>query len=120
LSIIRVNHDKNRPFVVVDKVLIQDKELSYEARGFLIYLLAKPDNWDLDVKVLAKETRLHFTTIYRLLKMLIGAGYVTKTEVRRCPKTGEFQTGVIYTVYEKKIETREKSIKILGREVPFE
>jgi DNA-binding MarR family transcriptional regulator len=103
-SIIRVEHDKNNPFVIVSTELIRDKLLSFEARGFLIFLLAKPDEWRIRPEALAKECGLHFTTIYRLIKVLIKSGYISREIITRRTPEGRFTSGSLYTVYEKRIE----------------
>jgi hypothetical protein len=44
-SIIRVEHDRNKPYFVMSRALAEDSNLSFAARGMMAYLLAKPDNW---------------------------------------------------------------------------
>ena len=40
-SIIRVQHESYRPFLLVSKETVRDKDVSFEMRGFLVLLLAK-------------------------------------------------------------------------------
>ncbi|AZI45365.1 hypothetical protein EHF33_20865 (plasmid) [Deinococcus psychrotolerans] len=44
-GIIRIEHDRDRPYVVVSKTLSEDTRLSFALRGVLVYLLGKPDGW---------------------------------------------------------------------------
>lgn len=44
-GIVRIEHDKDRPYVVVSKSLTNDKRLSFRLRGMLTYLLGKPHGW---------------------------------------------------------------------------
>lgn len=44
-GIVRIEHDKDRPYVVVSKSLTNDKRLSFRLRGMLTYLLGKPQGW---------------------------------------------------------------------------
>lgn len=44
-SIVRIEHDKDRPYVVVSKNLTNDRRLSFRLRGMLVYLLGKPAGW---------------------------------------------------------------------------
>ena len=99
-SIIRVQHDKDRPYLQVSKETLRDNEVSFEARGFLCFLLAKPDDWRIRPEQLAEECGLHRTTIFRLLNRLIEADYVKRDEIRRRRADGKFECGSLYTVFE--------------------
>lgn len=44
-GIIRIEHDRDRPYVVVSKTLTNDKRLSFRLRGMLVYLIGKPPTW---------------------------------------------------------------------------
>jgi hypothetical protein len=74
-------------FYILDKSISEDKNLSWAARGLLIYLLGKPDNWDVSPKNIVNETKdseapLGRDGVYRLLKQLINAGYATQERQR--------------------------------------
>ena len=46
------------PFVMVDKSAVNDTRLSWKAKGILVYLLSKPDNWSAkiyDIERMAKD-----------------------------------------------------------------
>lgn len=80
MSIIRAPRPDNN-FYMLDKRISEDKRLGWAARGLLIYLLGKPDNWRVSVPALIAETNgAGFKTgrdgVYRILKELAGAGYV--------------------------------------------
>lgn len=101
-SIIRSEHDKDHPFIKIAKDTVEDSNLSFEARGFLGYLLTKPDDWGFRPKEMAKECKVHFTTIYRLLNTLIKSGYVQRAVIVRRKDDGTFDSGSIYRVHESK------------------
>lgn len=74
-------------FYVLSKSISEDKRLSWAARGLLVYLLGKPDNWQVSVQALvdevadsAKPTRRDGT--YALVDELIECGYITRTANR--------------------------------------
>jgi hypothetical protein len=74
-------------FYILDKRISEDKRLSWAARGMLIYLLGKPDNWAVSVADLtsevsesAKKTGRDGT--YALLDELTNAGYVKRVQGR--------------------------------------
>ena len=45
MSIIRVSKNKNNPYFLMNNTGINDKNLSFKAKGVLAYLISKPDNW---------------------------------------------------------------------------
>ena len=84
----RAEHDNE--FTRVKNSLINDENLSFEARGFLVFLLALPDDWSFSIKGLAYRTKLSEYTIMRLIKELKSAGYVTQKKVKN--HQGQFTT----------------------------
>lgn len=66
----------------LDKRISEDKRLGWAARGLLIYLLGKPDNWQVSIEDLRRQTigarsRTGRDGIYGLLRELQEAGYIT-------------------------------------------
>ncbi len=83
MPIIRAPSDIRKKFYTVDKRISEDKRLSWAARGLLIFLLGKPDNWRVSVPALINETNgAHLSSgrdaVLRILKELIGAGYIKR------------------------------------------
>lgn len=71
----------------LDKRISEDARLSWAARGLLIYLLGKPDNWRVNVSHLLQQTqgarvRTGRDGIYALLAELEEAGYVERRQER--------------------------------------
>ncbi len=103
MSIVRVEHSKENPYVVLNKKALEDKSISWAAKGLWSYLLSRPDNWKVSVTQLSsiyngkggKEK-----AIYSLLKELIAQGYCAK-EIKRADK-GHYEK-VEYVIYELKI-----------------
>ena len=86
MSIIRAPR-KESNFYVLDKQISEDKRLTWAARGLLVFLLGKPDNWTVIVHALINETKgtrkpLGRDGVYALLDELIQAGYVSRRQVR--------------------------------------
>ena len=113
-SIIRVEHDKDRPFLLVSKETVRDKDVSFEMRGFLVSCLPNPDNWQIRPEQVAEECGLHRSTIYRLLNKLIRAGYIHRTDIRRRKPDGTFDSAALYIVFEDR-----KASAIYGEKIPF-
>ena len=55
MSIIR-GPRKQQNFYILDKSISEDKRLTWGARGLLIFLLGKPDNWKVSTQALINET----------------------------------------------------------------
>lgn len=71
-------------FYILDKRLSEDKRLSWAARGLLVFLLGKPDNWQVSIANLINETAGSIRpsgrdAAYGLLRELEQAGYVTRS-----------------------------------------
>lgn len=100
MSIIRAAR-KNQ-FYVLPTTTIEDNRLSWEARGMLVYLLSKPDHWEVRVDDLLARTRNCLgkrsgrDKVYGILKELQMAGYV----VRQYDRQGGAFQGMTYEVSE--------------------
>jgi predicted transcriptional regulator len=109
--IVRVQHDKDCPYLMVSKTTVQDTSISFEARGFLAFLLSKPDDWRIRPEELAKETKLNRATIYRLIKKLREAGYINRVDIIKRNDSGTIYTSTsIYTVYENKRDAKKDEV----------
>lgn len=74
-------------FYILDKRISEDSRLSWGARGLLIFLLGKPDTWNVSISHLREETSgtakpTGRDGVYGLLDELIGAGYVIRSQER--------------------------------------
>lgn len=95
IMIIRAEHKNN--FMVIQNQLANDVRLSFEARGFMLYLLALPDDWVFSIKGLAQMTETSERTIMRLVKELKQAGYIE--QIKKQDERGQF-VGYQWFVYE--------------------
>lgn len=104
MSIIRAARPQSN-FYILDKRISEDRGLTWAARGLLIFLLGKPDNWRISPEHLRKETET--TTkptgrdgIYAILTELITSGYVERRANRKEDGT---LAGYDYIVYDEPI-----------------
>jgi hypothetical protein len=79
-------------FYILDKKISEDKRLSWAGRGLLIYLLGKPNHWQVSVQALINETKASpkptgRDATWSLLRELIEAGYCTRTQARKADGT---------------------------------
>lgn len=90
-------------FYILDKSISEDKRLSWAARGMLVFLLGKPNHWQVSPAALVNETAdsakpLGRDGVYALLQELHHVGYIVRTQERR----GDGSMGAVqYTVSER-------------------
>jgi hypothetical protein len=95
MSVIKRNK-RSTPFVQIDKRPLQNKELSWKAKGILAYILSLPDNWQLYLNELKEHATDGRDSTASGFKELIEAGYIVKSRIR---KAGQFK-GFDYIVSE--------------------
>lgn len=71
-----------RRFTVVDNDTIEDERLTWEARGLLVFLLSKPDNWTVNREHLAGQAPNGIAVVRRVLTELEKAGYLVRKRGR--------------------------------------
>ena len=87
MSIIRAPRPEGN-FYLLSKSISEDGRLSWAARGLLVFLLGKPDHWEISVAHLRGETATSAKPtgrdgVYGLLQELINAGYVQRHQGRQ-------------------------------------
>jgi len=83
-------------FTILRNEVLRDTRLSFRARGLLVSILSRPDNWSVRSEQLATETTEGRSAILTALKELREYGYI-KIEKRRL-ENGRFET--VQTVYD--------------------
>ena len=68
--------EHNEHYTMIDNAALHNVNLSWEARGFLAYLLSFPDDWSFSLGGLIKSTGSSKSVILRMLQELQAAGYV--------------------------------------------
>ena len=99
MSIRRSPSPLRKNFTVLSNATLEDKRLSWEAKGLLAYLLSKPDDWHVNVKHhLVKESpSAKKDKVYTLLNELRKFGYADVEKVR--DSGGEF-SGTTWIIYD--------------------
>ena len=99
--ILRSPHDRENPYVMVSKQLINDKSISLDCMALLIFLLSKPADWNIRVSQLISEFsgRIGSRKVYALIKEAIKAGYMKRVDVI----DGGLKNGCHYFVSESPI-----------------
>lgn len=112
MSIIRIK--KEREYVSIANAILQDKSLSWEARGIMAYLLSKPDGWECRNYDLVNQGPAGKSIIQRVLKELQEAGYIY-----RYRKSDGHKIEWITEIYETpELNTTSRNTNILTSEKP--
>ena len=98
MSIIRVKKDRNNPYLIMNKTVLEDKRLSLKAKGLCCYLLSKPDNWYVNTNEIVSNSSNGIKSIWSAINELIKYGYMYKHQFRS--DNGQFYS-YNYLVFEK-------------------
>lgn len=86
MSIIRSAKPESN-FYILNKRISEDRRLSWQARGMLVFLLGKPDNWEVSIAHLIRETeesgkKSGRDAVYNIIAELEACGYMSKGQAR--------------------------------------
>lgn len=96
-KILRTKKENN--FVQIDKRILNDRGLSWQAKGLHTYLMSLPDNWVVNVSDLKNRSTNGRDSTGAIINELIAAGYVTRQLLQS--ESGKFE-GYDYTIFEEK------------------
>lgn len=79
-----IRSKRNRNFSIIGNDLIGNSSLSFKARGLLIYMLSKPDDWKFYTTELAKHSSKEgISAIRTALEEIEKAGYLIRKKKRK-------------------------------------
>jgi hypothetical protein len=73
-----IRHPVEKGYTVIANATLGDSRLSWKARGLLVYLLSKPDAWEVMVAHLIKEAPDGRDAVLSGLRELEKAGYIVR------------------------------------------
>ena len=76
----RSKHNRENPYAQISKKMLEDKQLSIKSKGFMCYILGKPDNWISYPRQLAQSLGIGKTQMYSILDELLKLGYATRIQ----------------------------------------
>lgn len=97
MAVLRIQK-KQKNFVILDKTCLNDKTLSWGAKGLHAYLMSLPDDWRVRVSDLQLRSKNGRDAVRGLLKELEQAGYIQAITCRN-ESSGRFG-GIEYFVVE--------------------
>lgn len=106
--IIRTVHNKENPYVMLNRQVVNDPKLSLKARGLWATCMSKPNDWHFHVSALVKELKEGKTAVYSALGELIDAGYCIRGQ-KRDVEGGRFAT-VEYILYEFPVTEEDRAV----------
>lgn len=72
-----------RGFTVLPNALLQDRRLSFTARGILVDMLSRPKDWSEDGRRMADTSPQGRTAVAKALRELVSFGYYRVEKIRR-------------------------------------
>ncbi|MCD8009021.1 MAG: helix-turn-helix domain-containing protein [Clostridiales bacterium] len=103
----KIRVQKTHNYTVMSNYHLQDRRLSYKAKGLLSFMLSVSDNWEYTIKGLATMAKDGVDSVATALKELEGCGYVDRRRNRN--EKGQV-TDTEYIVYEKPIDKTNESV----------
>jgi hypothetical protein len=97
MTIVRIKHQKN--YVVINKLALEDKNLSFKAKGLWAYCMSRPDDWTFHVSHLITVSNDGEKAVYSALRELEENGYLKRVQFRDRGKFTRFD----YEISEIKI-----------------
>jgi hypothetical protein len=80
-------------FTVIANSIIDDQTLTWKARGLLIFILSKPDNWRTNMKHLASQSADGYYAVQSGMAELEDAGYIRRVKAQ--DSAGRWSTSTI-------------------------
>jgi len=97
MTIIRAIRNSENPYVIVNKVALNDKRLTWKAKGIFCYLLSMSDNWEFYLSELEKHANNGRDCLSSGINELEKYGYIIRKRDR--DKNGLFK-GITWEVIE--------------------
>lgn len=93
-TIYRAPHSAERPYFSISRASAQDRTLSFEARGLLLYLLSKPDDWEVQENDLKQQCGRD--KVRGIVRELEEHGYLEREATRVVLPSGKTRFGPVF------------------------
>lgn len=95
MAIYRANKESGK-YTQIDNTAVNDNRLSFKARGILLYMLSRPDDWQFYEDEISGHSCEGIKSIRAGMNELIACGYVNRTQKREKGQFSKYE----YTVTE--------------------
>lgn len=102
MSIFRREKSPEKPFTQVSNAIINDDRLTWQARGLLIYILSKPNDWHIFSKDLVNHSPSGRESVNTTINLLIELGYIERYKIRN---NKGIYAGYEYLIHEEPIQS---------------
>ncbi len=111
MTIIRTLHNRENPYVMINKKATEDSNLSLRALGLWVKCIAKPDNWTFRIDKMIAESKEGRDAVKNTIKELIENGYCFKVQTTERDESGKILFGKTeYVILEFKANKEEVEI----------
>lgn len=108
-----IRKDKKDNFTTIDNAYLQNKKLSFKAKGIMTYILSLPDDWAIYIDQLIKTSKDGEGSFRSGLDELIKAGYIKRYPIIEKGQIVAWQTEV-YEYLEENTSKKEQN-QLLGK-----
>lgn len=118
-GIVRV--EKNANYTVMNRTALNDKRLSWKAKGIIAYMLSMPDDWVFYMDELMTHATDGKTSFQNGMKELKACGYVERRPVREGQRIKEWET-IVHEVPINSLQTdflQVENLEVQKQEVGF-
>lgn len=113
-TVFRKAHDKDNPYVIVDKTIFEEPTASWKAKGLMGYLLSRPNDWIVYMSDLQKRATDGAASVRGAVRELEKLGYLTRVRIRS--EAGVF-SGYEIGVHETPVPESERTWKPTKKEL---
>ena len=92
MGIKRCPHDRENPYVQLNKHSLWDENLSLEAVGLWARLMSRPDDWEFNVAELSRSCNTSPHMINKIINELVSNGYAYRSQRRGGESNGKHKT----------------------------
>jgi len=92
-------------FTILPNHVLQNSQLTWEARGMLAYLVSLPENWQVHVTELSGRSPAAYSKNKRIIAELVAAGHIVKSQKR--DSAGKFKDWIFDVFDEPQIRIAE-------------
>ena len=77
-----IKNKLTRDFTIVANYILEDKNLSISAKGFVSWICSRPDDWNFSLSGMASNLNISKPTVLKLINELCSLGYMIKSSNR--------------------------------------